>query len=216
MRRRPRRPSRLVLEDGNPARGPIAASPAIGHNSRAAEPPLLPSWASCARCQHWNPPSDQETRDYDLFRLGLARRRVREPRGACDRVMLRWNGPSAFSATVGRSRCFNFTERERPQRRPVIRAVSFDEVGQAIGRLVEIARSDTGHSARTADFLLAWWNGSDHGHFPILHLCNSDAIVSEDMLIIMAYLAQEPVVYADAWGYKEEMADLYRLWREEP
>src|SRR3546814_8485325 len=63
-----------------------------------------------------------------------------------------------------------------PQRRPVIRAVSFDEADAAIGRLLRIAlpptrAADTGASAQVADFLLAWWNGAECGHFPILHLC---------------------------------------------
>lgn len=100
-----------------------------------------------------------------------------------------------------------------PQRRPVIRAVSFDEVGEAIGRLIDIARSDTGQSGRVADFLLAWWNGDDNGHFPIIHLCNCDAVISEDMVTIMAHLAQEPTIYPDAWGYREAMEALVEQWR---
>lgn len=43
-----------------------------------------------------------------------------------------------------------------PQRRPAIRAVSFDEAGEAIARLIGIAGSDTGQASRAADFLLAW------------------------------------------------------------
>ena len=100
-----------------------------------------------------------------------------------------------------------------PARRPAIRAISFDDVGAAIGRLLAIARSDTGQSARVADFLLAWWNGPDNGHFPILHLANCDATIGEDMVIIMAYLAQEPTVYADAWGYRAAMVELVERWR---
>lgn len=100
-----------------------------------------------------------------------------------------------------------------PQRRPAIRAVSFEEVGEAIGRLVAVASADTGQSARAADFLLAWWNGMDNGHFPLLHLCNCDAIIAEDMLIVMAYLAQEPTVYPDAWGYRDAMIGLVERWR---
>lgn len=100
-----------------------------------------------------------------------------------------------------------------PQRRPAIRAVTFEEAGEAIGRLIVVANADTGQSARVADFLLAWWNGSNNGHFPILHLCNCDAIIGEDMLIIMAYLAQEPTVYADAWGYRDAMVGLVSQWR---
>ena len=101
----------------------------------------------------------------------------------------------------------------KPARRPVMRAVTFDEVGAAIGRLVDLARSDTGQARRAADFLLAWWNGSDNGHFPILHLCNCDAVVGEDMVVIMAYLAQEPITYPDAWGYRDAMVGLVERWR---
>lgn len=100
-----------------------------------------------------------------------------------------------------------------PQRRPAIRAVSFDEVGAAIGRLLDVAGSDTGQSRRAADFLLAWWNGDDNGHFPVLHLCNCDAIIAEDMLIVMAHLAQEPTIYPDAWGYRDAMVTLVERWR---
>jgi hypothetical protein len=69
--------------------------------------------------------------------------------------------------------------------------------------------AETGASAKVADFLLAWWNGDECGHFPILHLCNLDAVIAEDMLTIMAWLAQEPTTYADAWGYRDAMGDLW-------
>lgn len=100
-----------------------------------------------------------------------------------------------------------------PQRRPAIRAVSFDDVGEAIGRLLAIARSDTGQAARVADFLLAWWDGGTNGHFPLLHLSNCDPTIGEDMVIIMAYLTQEPVVYPDAWGFGAEIETLWHRWR---
>lgn len=108
-----------------------------------------------------------------------------------------------------------------PQRRPVIRAVSFAEAGEAIGRLLAIAMpptraAETGASAKVADFLLAWWNGDECGHFPILHLCNLDAVIAEDMLTIMAWLAQEPTTYADAWGYRDAMGDLWVRYRGDP
>ncbi|AMK26510.1 hypothetical protein VVT58_22160 (plasmid) [Sphingobium sp. SJ10-10] len=107
---------------------------------------------------------------------------------------------------------------DSPQRRPVIRAVSFDDAGAAIGRLLEIAlpptrAAETGASSKIADFLLAWWDGLDCGHFPILHLCNVDAIIAEDMLTIMAYLAQQSTVYADAWGYNDAMGVLWERYR---
>nr|WP_087575741.1 MULTISPECIES: hypothetical protein [unclassified Sphingomonas] len=95
-----------------------------------------------------------------------------------------------------------------PQSRPVIRAVSSNDVGAAIGRLLAIAlpptrAAETGASAKIGDFLLAWWNGPDCGHFPILHLCNVDAIIAEDMLTI----------YADAWGYRDAMGELWERYR---
>lgn len=57
---------------------------------------------------------------------------------------------------------------------PTFPNVAHNEIGEAIGRLLKVAQSDTGQSRRVADFLLAWWNGDDMGHFPILHLCNVD------------------------------------------
>src|SRR3546814_19224201 len=82
-----------------------------------------------------------------------------------------------------------WTASATPQRRPVILAVSFDEADAAIGRLLRIAlpatrAAETGASAKVADFLLAWWNGDECGHFPILHLCNVDAVIAEDMLTV--------------------------------
>ena len=108
-----------------------------------------------------------------------------------------------------------------PQRRPVIGTVSFDEAGAAIGRLQPIAlpptrAAETGAWAKVADFLLAWWNGDECGHFPILHLCNVDAVIAEDMLTVMAYLAQESTTYADAWGYRDAMHDLWVRYRGDP
>ena len=100
-----------------------------------------------------------------------------------------------------------------PTRHSAIRNIRFDDVGAAIGRLIEVARNDTGQSRRVADFLLAWWNGPDNGHCPLLHLCNCDTTIGEDMVIIMAYLAQEATVYPDAWEYREVMVDLVERWR---
>ncbi len=106
-----------------------------------------------------------------------------------------------------------------PTRRPAIRAISFDHVGAALGRLVLTAlpvtrAAETGASAKVADFVLAWWNGDDTGHFPILHLCNLDAVIAEDMLIIMPYLAENSTVYADQWGYRDTMDEIWKRYRD--
>ncbi len=84
----------------------------------------------------------------------------------------------------------------------------------ATARLLAIANSDTGQSRRVADFLLAWWNGSDLGHFPIEHLWNVDRAISADMLTILGFLAEQPsAVYANAFGYEDEMRALVERWR---
>jgi hypothetical protein len=110
-------------------------------------------------------------------------------------------------------------DQESPARRPAIRAVSFDDVGAALARLVLIAlpptrAAETGASSKVADFLLAWWNGDGTGHFPILHLCNVDAVTAEDMLIVMAYLAENSTVFADRWGYRDTMGEIWERYRE--
>ena len=89
-------------------------------------------------------------------------------------------------------------------------------VDGAVRRLLAIAQGDTGQSRRVADFLLAWWNGSDLGHFPIEHLWNVDRAISTDMVAILAYLGQQPsAVYADAFGFDAEMRALVERWRSE-
>lgn len=94
--------------------------------------------------------------------------------------------------------------------------MTHDDVGAAIGRLVDLARSDTGQARRAANFLLAWWNGDDWGHFPIADLFNVDHVISADMALIFAYLGTHPgAIYPDAWGYRDAMADLVDVWRPE-
>lgn len=89
-----------------------------------------------------------------------------------------------------------------------------DDAGAALARLLTIAQSDTGQSRRVRDFLFAWWNGSDLGHFPIEHLWNVDRAISADMLTIMSYLAQQPTaVYPDAFGYEAAIGNLIEKWR---
>lgn len=93
---------------------------------------------------------------------------------------------------------------------------TFPDTRSAVERLISIARSDTGQSRRVADFLLAWWNGSDLGHFPIEHLWNVDHAISADMLTVLGFLARQPsAVYADAFNLDAEIRQLVELWRPE-
>lgn len=83
------------------------------------------------------------------------------------------------------------------------------EVKAALDRLIDVARSDTGQSARVANFLLAWWDGDEWGHFPIADLFGVDRSIAADMATIFAFLGQHPgAIYAYAFGaqYRETMA----------
>src|SRR3546814_13906773 len=60
----------------------------------------------------------------------------------------------------------------------------------ALNRLFDLARSDTGQSARAANFLLAWWDGGEWGHFAITDLFGVDRDVAADMAVIFEFLGQ--------------------------
>lgn len=89
-----------------------------------------------------------------------------------------------------------------------------EDAAAATARLIAIARSDTGQAARVADFLLAWWNGDDNGHFPIHHLASVDDVIARDILTILWRIASEPaMIYADAFGQGPAMEELWHQWR---
>ena len=94
--------------------------------------------------------------------------------------------------------------------------MTHDDVGAAIGRLVDVARSDTGQARRASSFLLTRWNGDAWAHSPIADLFGVDRASLADMALIFGYLGEHPgAVHADAWGYRDAMADLVELWRPE-
>ena len=64
-----------------------------------------------------------------------------------------------------------------------------------------------------ADFLLAWWNGPDDGHFAILDITYVDYEIGIDMLTILAFLNSHRVRYADAWGQRHDMEAVFEKWR---
>jgi len=85
----------------------------------------------------------------------------------------------------------------------------------ALVRLIDVAQSDTGQSVRVANFLLAWWNGDDLGHFAIADLFALDRAIAIDVATIIGFLAVHPgAVYPDAFGRREEIVAL--IHRREP
>jgi hypothetical protein len=92
--------------------------------------------------------------------------------------------------------------------------MSATDIMPAVRRLLALAKSDTGQSRRAANFLLAWWNGDDCGHFPITDLFAVDTGVAADMALIFSHLGAHPgAVYPDAYGVRTEMEALVRQWR---
>lgn len=57
-------------------------------------------------------------------------------------------------------------------------ATDYDSAQAALTRLIPIAMSDTGQSKRVADFLMAWWNGPDLGHFQIADMFGLDVAIA--------------------------------------
>ena len=76
----------------------------------------------------------------------------------------------------------------------------------ALKRLLDLARSDTGQSARVARFLMAWWNGPDLGDFPIADLFGLDRNVAGDMLAanVRETLARKPFIATSAAKSKKD------------
>jgi len=90
-----------------------------GHNGGPPlDDPARDRPGRCRDCRHWTPPLGSLERDYEAFRLGLSRRRIKRPTGVCDRVLLGNSRLPAFSATAGNFSCRNFEPApSRPQPR---------------------------------------------------------------------------------------------------
>ena len=70
---------------------------------------------------------------------------------------------------------------------------------EALGRLCQIAKRDTGQSRRVANFLLAWHNAEENGEWDPTDLWNVDTAIAEDMLAVLK-LAKDSHGYAGDLG----------------
>ena len=87
-------------------------------------------------------------------------------------------------------------------------------VEEALIRLFEVASHDTGQSRITADFLLAWWNATDHGGFDIARLFSLDGALARDIATVVTHLSRcSSAVYADAFGHRDKVVRLIKQWR---
>ena len=81
----------------------------------------------------------------------------------------------------------------------------YDSARAALTRLIPLAMGDTGQARRVANFLMAWWNGPELGHFEIADMFGLDIDVANDITSV--------IVYIDGLGFAEEMQDVIALWR---
>lgn len=83
---------------------------------------------------------------------------------------------------------------------------------EALGRLLDIARRDTGQSRRVANFLLAWHNAEENGGWDPTDLWNVDAAIADDMLTVLR-LIRESNRYPGGLGFEKEIQAVRRSWR---
>jgi hypothetical protein len=87
-------------------------------------------------------------------------------------------------------------------------------MSDALKRLIDIARGDTGQSRTVANFLLAWWNAEECGGFDLTEVWSVDRSIAADMLAVFAALT-ECHRYPDAMGYGPQFEAIVRVWRAE-
>ncbi len=84
----------------------------------------------------------------------------------------------------------------------------------ALGRLVKIAKGDTGQSRRVADFLLAWWNAGSCGSFDLTNLWGVDGEIGDDMVAVFRLIADSNE-YPTAYGFGPDFERIVAAWRPE-
>lgn len=83
---------------------------------------------------------------------------------------------------------------------------------QALGRLLEVALSNTGQSELVANFLLAWWNTRECGGFAPNDLWGLDQSLRVDILTVLGLISRHQI-YPDTLGLAEEFHELVKRWR---
>src|SRR3546814_15012159 len=76
---------------------------------------------------------------------------------------------------------FDFLDTRAEGAEPMnVEILAHPELKSALNRLIDLARADTGQSARVTNFLLAWWDGDQWGNFPLTDLFGVDRDVAAD------------------------------------
>ena len=85
---------------------------------------------------------------------------------------------------------------------------------EALGRLCQMAKRDTGQSRRVANFLLAWHNAEENVGWDPTDMWGVDTAVAEDMLAVLK-LAKDSHRYPGDLGFEPEINAIWRRWRGE-
>jgi hypothetical protein len=68
---------------------------------------------------------------------------------------------------------------------------------------------------RVANFLLAWHNAEENGGWDPVDLWNVDAAIADDIQTVVR-LIRESHRYPNDLGFSDEIAAVWRLWRQGP
>lgn len=82
----------------------------------------------------------------------------------------------------------------------------------ALERLITVAKGGSGQCERVADFLLAWWNGTDCGHFDLTSLWGLEPHIAGDVVAVFGLISQL-CSYPDQLGYEADFKEIIRVWR---
>lgn len=85
---------------------------------------------------------------------------------------------------------------------------------QALARLIEAAKGDTGQSRCIAEFLLAWWNADTYGGFDLTKLWAVDLSLCHDMQTVFSLIAEQHH-YPDHFELADDFKEIIRQWRPE-
>lgn len=85
---------------------------------------------------------------------------------------------------------------------------------EALERLIQLAKGDTGGGRRCADFLLAWWNSAECGGFDMTDLWGVDPDVAKDMVTVFSLIAGVHK-YPNDLGYARDFQQIIASWRPE-
>jgi hypothetical protein len=87
-----------------------------------------------------------------------------------------------------------------------------DTACDALRRLFDVARRDTGQARRVADFLLAWHNTEENRGWDPTDLWSVDDVIAEDMLTVLM-LIWKSQRYPGDLGFRNEVEAVWRAWR---